>query len=167
MTKSAKAPLGTRILRDTRAWEALTADQVIAEGDKANRTASSRAAWIVTGLPDRRARITETTIDLHGRRLTLRVYRPKRAASRLPLILSFHGGGFIGIPAPRTTGSTAVCPPTARRSSSRLSTTSPHATRCRSPSRTATTRSSGSSATPRAGASTRRPLRSSARARAA
>jgi acetyl esterase/lipase len=96
MTRSTKAPLGTRILRDTRDWEALTADQVIAEGEKAIRAASSPAAWIVTGRPDRRARITETTIDLPGRCLTLRVHRPKKAASSLPLILSFHGGGFIG-----------------------------------------------------------------------
>jgi hypothetical protein len=46
----------------------MTDDQVIAVREKANRAASSRAARIVTGLPDRRARIEETTIDLPGRR---------------------------------------------------------------------------------------------------
>lgn len=91
-----KAPLRIRVLRDTRDWEALTDDQVIAAREKANRTASSRAARIITGLPDRRARIEEAAIDLPGRRLTLRVHRPKNADRKPPLILSFHGGGFIG-----------------------------------------------------------------------
>jgi acetyl esterase len=92
---SGKAPLGTRILRDARDWEALTDDQVIAARENANRAASSRAARIVTGLPDRRARIKQATIDLPGRRLMLRVHRPKHADPKLPLIVSFHGGGFI------------------------------------------------------------------------
>ncbi|MEU9830581.1 alpha/beta hydrolase [Streptosporangium sp. NPDC048047] len=96
-----KAPLGTRILlRDILDWEALTDDQVIAAREKAERVRSSRAARIITGLPDRRARIEERTIDLPGRRLRLRVHRPKNPAPRLPLVLSFHGGGFImGAPA--------------------------------------------------------------------
>ncbi|GGQ54154.1 alpha/beta hydrolase [Couchioplanes azureus] len=64
------------------------------------RTATSRAARLVTGLPDRRARIEERTIDLPGRRLTLRVHRPGNAGPRLSLVLSFHGGGFVaGAPA--------------------------------------------------------------------
>jgi acetyl esterase/lipase len=90
-----RAPLGTRILRDSRDWEAMTGDQVIATREKANRAAGSRAARIVTGLPDRRARIEEATIDLPGRHLMLRVHRPKSAYQKLPLIVSFHGGGFI------------------------------------------------------------------------
>jgi acetyl esterase len=73
----------------------MTDDQVIAVRDKANRAGSSRAARIITGLPDRRARIKEATIDLPGRRLMLRVHRPKNADRKLPLIVSFHGGGFI------------------------------------------------------------------------
>jgi acetyl esterase len=90
-----KAPLRTRILRDTQDWEAMTDDQVIAAREKATRAASSPAARFVTGLPDRRAHIEETTIDLPGRRLALRVHRPKKAGRTLPLIVSFHGGGFI------------------------------------------------------------------------
>ncbi|WP_341718447.1 alpha/beta hydrolase [Micromonospora sp. FIMYZ51] len=74
----------------------MTDDQVVVARDKANRAASSRAGRIVTGLPDRRARIEDTTIDLPDRRLTLRVHRPKEAEHPLPLIVSFHGGGFIG-----------------------------------------------------------------------
>ncbi|TDC40955.1 alpha/beta hydrolase [Micromonospora sp. KC213] len=92
----AKAPLRARvILRDTLDWEALTDDQVIAVREKINRLGSSRAARIITGLPDRRARIEQRTINLPGRRLNLRVHRPNNAGPRLPLILSFHGGGFI------------------------------------------------------------------------
>ncbi|GAA2476008.1 alpha/beta hydrolase [Winogradskya humida] len=91
-----KAPLGTRILKDTLDWDAITDEQVITAAERANRIASSRAARIITGRPDRRARITETTIELPGRRLTLRVHRPKSAAGKLPLVVSFHGGGFLG-----------------------------------------------------------------------
>ena len=93
---AAKAPLGTRLLRDTHDWEAMTHDQVIAARAKANRVASSRAARVITGWPDRRATVEDTAIDLPGRRLSLRVHRPKATDRPLPLILSFHGGGFIG-----------------------------------------------------------------------
>lgn len=90
-----KAPLGTRLLRDSQDWEAMTVDQVIAARDKLNRLALSPAARIIAGRPDRRARIDETNIDLPGRRLMLRVHRPKTMDRKLPLIVSLHGGGFI------------------------------------------------------------------------
>ncbi|WP_106397081.1 alpha/beta hydrolase [Actinocorallia populi] len=91
-----KAPLRARlILKDDQDWTALTGEQAIALREKAARLQSSRTARILTGPPDRRARIEERTIDLPGRRLRLRVHRPVSAAARLPLILSFHGGGFI------------------------------------------------------------------------
>lgn len=98
---TAKVPLGARIvLRDKLDWEALTEEQVIAARGKVNRLRASRAVRIITGLPDRRARIEERTIDLPGRRLRLRVHLPKDARPGLPLILSLHGGGFIvGTPA--------------------------------------------------------------------
>ncbi|WP_088979152.1 alpha/beta hydrolase [Micromonospora coxensis] len=73
----------------------MTDDQVIAARTKANRAASSRAARIITGLPDRRARIEETSVDLPGRCLMLRVHRPKDTGRSLPLVVSFHGGGFF------------------------------------------------------------------------
>jgi acetyl esterase len=93
---TAKAPLRARVvLKDKVDWEALTAEQVIAARAKVNRLRSSRAVRIITGMPDRGARIEERTIDLPGRRLALRVYRPKGAGTGLPLILSFHGGGFM------------------------------------------------------------------------
>ncbi|MGX7671369.1 alpha/beta hydrolase [Plantactinospora sp. DSM 117369] len=73
----------------------MTDDQLIAVREKVNRMASSLPARIIAGLPDRRARITKATIDLPGRGLTLRVHRPAHADRTLPLIVSFHGGGFI------------------------------------------------------------------------
>lgn len=92
----ANAPLRARIiLKDTLDWEALTADQVVTAREKINRIRSSCAARIVTGRPDGGAQLEEQSIDLPGRRLKLRVYRPKSAGSNLPLILAFHGGSFI------------------------------------------------------------------------
>jgi acetyl esterase len=91
-----KAPFRTRILKDDHDWEALTSDEIIASREKTKRLASSRVARLITGLPDRHARIAETEIALPGRRLTLRVHRPKNAGRKLPLIVSFHGGGFLG-----------------------------------------------------------------------
>lgn len=91
-----KAPLRTRILKDGQDWAGMTGEQLIAARAKADRMASSRAAWIVAGRPDRRARIEEGAVDLPGRRLKLRVHRPKGSDRRLPLVVSFHGGGFIG-----------------------------------------------------------------------
>jgi acetyl esterase len=91
-----KAPLRARlVLRDKLDWETLTDAQVIAVREKVNRLRRARTTRIVTGLPDRGARIEETTIDLPGRRLMLRVHRPRRSTGQLPLVLSFHGGGFI------------------------------------------------------------------------
>ena len=97
-----KAPLRARlVLRDNLDWDALTAADVVALRAKVNRLRASRLARIVLGFPDRRTRIEEQSIDLPGRRLTLRVHRPRTAGSaKLPLILSLHGGGFIfGTPA--------------------------------------------------------------------
>lgn len=98
---TSKAPLGARLILKDRTfngtvdWETLTDDQVIAGRAKTVRLLRSPAMRIVTGLPDRRARIDERTIELPGRRLTLRVHRPIDRHDRLPLVLSFHGGGFL------------------------------------------------------------------------
>ncbi|MCX4092947.1 alpha/beta hydrolase fold domain-containing protein [Nocardia sp. alder85J] len=91
-----KAPLGTRLLRRAHDRPDATAAEVIAAREQANRIASSRAARIVAGVPDRRARPAVTTLALPGRDLPLRVFRPRHADRLLPLILSFHGGGFFG-----------------------------------------------------------------------
>lgn len=91
-----KAPLGARlILKDRPDWDAVTADEVIAGRAKLVRLLRSPAMRLLAGRPDRRARIEERTLELPGRRLTLRVHRPVGNHDRLPLVLSFHGGGFI------------------------------------------------------------------------
>jgi acetyl esterase len=93
---TSKAPLGARfILKDRPDWESVTEDQVIAGRAKLVRLLRSPAMRLVAGLPDHRAGIEERTLELPGRRLTLRVHRPKGRHDRLPLVLSFHGGGFI------------------------------------------------------------------------
>lgn len=91
-----KAPLRTRLLKDSHDWDAMTDEQVIAAREKQLRLVSSRIARLITGRPDRGASVTTTSMDLPGRRLPLRVFRPSAADGRLPLIVSFHGGGFIG-----------------------------------------------------------------------
>ncbi|MDN3239556.1 alpha/beta hydrolase [Glycomyces tritici] len=91
-----KAPLGARLLlKDRPDWDALTEDQVIVGRAKLVRLVRSPVMRLIAGLPDRRAGIEEHTLDLPGRDLTLRVHRPKGRHDRLPLVLSFHGGGFI------------------------------------------------------------------------
>lgn len=90
-----RAPLRTRILRDTHDWAHLTEAELVAARERADRLLSSPLARVITARPDRRASIERATIDLPGRALALRVHRPKHADRPLPLILSFHGGGFV------------------------------------------------------------------------
>jgi acetyl esterase len=92
---SSKAPWGTRILRDDLDWESLTDDEVVAVREQVRRKRMSRPAQVVTGRADRRSRIEERMLDLPGRQVSVRVHRPRRAAPPLPLVLSFHGGGFV------------------------------------------------------------------------
>lgn len=90
-----RAPVGTRLLRDDLDWDALTADEVLTLRERVNRTRSSRLARLATGFPDRRAGITESVVELPGRSLSVRVHRPTTTSTRLPLVMSFHGGGFL------------------------------------------------------------------------
>ena len=68
------------------------------------RTASNRrkklsrlpGISLVTGRPHAGVLVTETTAIVEGRSIGLRVYRPKGGAgAALPLIVNFHGGGFV------------------------------------------------------------------------
>jgi acetyl esterase len=58
---------------------------------------SSRPARIFTGFPDRSVTITSTAMALDdGTELPLRIYRPPQAGSdRLPVVVNFHGGGWV------------------------------------------------------------------------
>ncbi|WP_433204107.1 alpha/beta hydrolase [Nocardia sp. CA-107356] len=94
-----KVPLRVRILAALTTdpdWDSITPDQVIELREVSNRKRRSPVFRLATGRPDRGARITTHALDLPGRRLNVRVYRPERGGSALPLIVAFHGGGFIG-----------------------------------------------------------------------
>ncbi|MEV6426868.1 alpha/beta hydrolase [Nocardia sp. NPDC051463] len=93
-----KIPLRVRILAALTTepdWDSITPDQVIELRAAQYRKRRSAVVGLVTGKPDRGARITTRTLDLPGRRLDVRVYQPERSGSALPLIVAFHGGGFI------------------------------------------------------------------------
>lgn len=47
------------------------------------------------GEPPAVQRITDLTMDLPGRKLAARLYLPEGAASPAPLVLYFHGGGWV------------------------------------------------------------------------
>ncbi|WP_217441022.1 alpha/beta hydrolase [Nocardia barduliensis] len=76
-------------------WDSITPDQVIELREAQHRRRRSVLGRLVTGKPDRDARITSSVLELPGRRLNLRVYQPARGGSKLPLVVAFHGGGFM------------------------------------------------------------------------
>ncbi|MEU5871167.1 alpha/beta hydrolase [Glycomyces sp. NPDC047369] len=93
---SLKPHLGVRILmKDKVDWEAVTPADVVAMRAKSEKLMASPLLRFVTGRPDPGARVEERFLDLPGRRLRLRVFRPVLAEGPVPLVLSFHGGGFI------------------------------------------------------------------------
>ncbi|MGO1581672.1 MAG: alpha/beta hydrolase [Actinomycetaceae bacterium] len=85
----------TEILRNDVVWDSLDAEGMIAVRDAVDARRSSSAAQALTGRPDDGARIEEHVLALPGRRLRVRIHRPVEAGPRLPLVLSFHGGGFV------------------------------------------------------------------------
>jgi acetyl esterase len=92
-----KAPLRVRVLGNQGGgldWDTVSTEELLAFRAASNRKRSSKLARLVTGFPDRQARITECTLRLSGRSLTTRVHRPEGADSSLPLVVQFHGGGF-------------------------------------------------------------------------
>ncbi|MGI5216451.1 alpha/beta hydrolase fold domain-containing protein [Nocardia sp. CA-290969] len=93
-----RVPLRIRILsklRPTPDWDSVTPEQFVEHRAAQDRLRGSVLLRPLTGRPDRAARITGDTLDLPGRRLSLRVYRPERESSPLPLVIAFHGGGLI------------------------------------------------------------------------
>ncbi|WP_327119851.1 hypothetical protein OHB12_14695 [Nocardia sp. NBC_01730] len=94
-----KVPLRVQILAALSTepdWDSITPDQVAELREAQNRKRRSVLGGLATGRPDRGARITTHALDLPGRRLDVRVYQPERGGSAMPLIVAFHGGGFIG-----------------------------------------------------------------------
>ena len=92
--------------RRTRLFAALekrigTPIDEVAGGDyaavRAKRAAlqKSAAGRFVFGTADKKAVIDERFVDLNGSRLRLRIYRPPAAAPGLPIVINFHGGGWV------------------------------------------------------------------------
>ncbi|MEV0251068.1 alpha/beta hydrolase [Nocardia sp. NPDC050712] len=77
-------------------WDALTPEQAIDLRAAQDRKLGSAVGKLITGKPDRGADISTHTLELPGRRLDVRLYRPVQGGTALPLIVAFHGGGFIG-----------------------------------------------------------------------
>ena len=91
-------PLGVRLLglvsQSTKPPSEMTDDEVIAARDRLNRLRAAKVARIITGFPHRHVIIEQRALPLCGRTLPMRVYRPFRHQSPLPLVVHFHGGGF-------------------------------------------------------------------------
>ncbi|GAA1688148.1 alpha/beta hydrolase [Glycomyces endophyticus] len=94
---SEKPHLGVRLLvKDATDWDSIDTAGIVAMRAKAEKLLASPLLRFVTKRPDAGARIEECHLDLPGRRLRLRAFVPERAEGPRPLVLSFHGGGFIG-----------------------------------------------------------------------
>ncbi len=94
-----KVPLRVRILSALTTepdWDSITPEQIIEVREAQAHKRRSALGRLVTGKPDQRARITTHTLDFPQRRVDVRVYRPEREDSALPLVIAFHGGGFLG-----------------------------------------------------------------------
>ncbi|MUN37376.1 alpha/beta hydrolase [Actinomadura litoris] len=75
---------------------AITAEELISYRTAENNWRASSAARAFIGEPDPGALIEWQDVELPGRDLPVRVYRPLEAATDLPLVVHVHGGGFVG-----------------------------------------------------------------------
>ncbi|NGM12469.1 alpha/beta hydrolase [Verrucosispora sioxanthis] len=97
-----RPPLGVRLLHALRKepdWLTMPAEALDAFRDAENRRRASSLARLITGFPDRRARIDWQQLTLPDRVLPVRVYRSSSERddpAGLPLVLHVHGGGFVG-----------------------------------------------------------------------
>ncbi|MDQ2797599.1 MAG: alpha/beta hydrolase, partial [Actinomycetota bacterium] len=73
------------------------AEKVRAASDLRKRMLALPGSSLLTGRPDKSVAISDTTMPLDdGTELPLRVYRPSRpGAGPLPVVLNFHGGGWV------------------------------------------------------------------------
>lgn len=80
-------------------WSTATIKELVSYRQAENRFRGSAAARAVTGDPDPGAASGWQEIELPGRRIPVRVYRPSPSAddrAALPLVVHVHGGGFVG-----------------------------------------------------------------------
>jgi acetyl esterase len=94
-----RPPLGIRLLHAVLRepdWSAMTTGELVTHRDAVNRKRASRIARVITGFPDRGARIRWEEVALPDRGLRVRVHRPSTARGDLPLVVHVHGGAFVG-----------------------------------------------------------------------
>ncbi|WP_242910672.1 alpha/beta hydrolase [Actinomadura terrae] len=83
-------------------FETMTTEELIAYRTAENDWRASSEAWAFIGEPDPAAAIEWQSVELPGRDLPVRVYRPastdegEAAGAGLPLVIHVHGGGFVG-----------------------------------------------------------------------
>jgi acetyl esterase len=76
--------------------ETSTPEQVAAARERRRKLVASPISRAVVLRGDPRCEATDTEAELaDGLRLPLRVYRPHSAGQRPPVILNYHGGGFV------------------------------------------------------------------------
>lgn len=56
---------------------------------------ASRPGRLAFGTADERATIEDRVVSLDGTDIRLRIYRPRSGAKSLPVVINFHGGGWV------------------------------------------------------------------------
>ncbi|MFD3424693.1 alpha/beta hydrolase [Nocardia fluminea] len=93
-----RVPVRMRVLAALKGgpdWDSITPAEVVEARGAQEKLRRSAFGTFITGRPDPGALGTDHTLALAGRTLRVRVHRPVHGGSRLPLIVAFHGGGFI------------------------------------------------------------------------
>ena len=71
-------------------------DKVRAASDRRKKMLTLPGATLLVGRADPGAEITDSTFALDdGTVLPLRIYRPRGASGTLPVVVNFHGGGWV------------------------------------------------------------------------
>ncbi|MGV9297687.1 alpha/beta hydrolase [Amycolatopsis sp. NPDC003676] len=77
-------------------FSVITTEELLVYREAENRFRASGVARAILGEPHPDAAIERREIALPGRDLPVRVYRPARDRTGLPLVVHVHGGGFVG-----------------------------------------------------------------------
>lgn len=83
-------------LRREPDWSTMSDQDLSTFQQAENRRRSAPLTRLISGFPARNVTITWEHLDLPGRMLPVRVYRPAQGGDGLPLIVHIHGGGFVG-----------------------------------------------------------------------
>ncbi len=97
-----RVPVRMRVLAALKGgpdWDSITPAEVVEGRGAQEKLRRSALGAFITGRSDRDAVGTDHTLELADRTVRVRVHRPVGGGSGLPLIVAFHGGGFIsGVP---------------------------------------------------------------------